>query len=648
MPRRLAVAAFFLVAGQSALAASPVVGTSMQSFSGVIETPHAETLGVGRAALSFTDHSPLPGLSDGNPRSITLNFGLFEGLELGGRLTEVDGEDAARDLLGHAKLRLFSRPGWPSLAVGVQDFQGNRRFGGSAYTVASWSPVEWLRISGGYGFREARLHEGFGSIELSPFRYLTLLGEYSDEVGRAGAGVEIPLSRGISAHLKGAYDFDREDTTVLAELQLPLGRPQRSDDRALEVSDRVAVAVTELGAEALYDGLRAAGYQSVRAAVDAQEAMLCVDPGQRFRAAADAIGVAFGLMDSRLPASVSRFSVILQREGAAQLKVEMSREDFRAFVSATGASSLTTATSQWAPANACGELPEVSTPRTRYEAILSPNLVTFYGTEFGVLDYDLSLRLRLQANLGRSGTFFVSLLSPAARSEDFEPGAVFSGQRSRSGVDQALYQLYARPAANWSTLTSIGFMRVFHNDSAAVLQEQIISSATGRHALRLNVGAFVGQEKQLGVAVADYIWLWPEQDLRFSVGGGRFAAGDTGARAELARYFGDTLVSLFVRGRDREEAVGGISISVPLLPRFSGASTSDFALRGAERWRHGAGSSFSDENGRNPLRPRLLVEPLPDRNLRDTYLDSNRLAPDWVLEQSWRLREAYLQYLYQD
>lgn len=651
MPRRLAVAAFLLAAVKLGHAeAQPAVDTSMQSFSGVIETPHAETLPGGRAALSYTNHAPIPGLSDTDPQSVIFNFGLFDGLELGGRLTEVKGDDAARDLLGHAKLRLFSRSGWPSLAVGIQDFQGNQLFGSSAYAVSSWSPVNWLRVSAGYGFREARLDGGFGSVELAPLPFVRFLGEYSDEATRAGAALRLPVHGSLSATVKGAYDLDREETTVLAELQFPLGAPMPRAESGAPERETVALVVAEPGRDVLLEGLRRAGYQAIRSELSEQAATVCVDPGLAFRSAVDAVGVALGLMDARLPESSTALKVILQREGRAQLEVQVSRADFRRFM-ATGddAALLGAMSARWAAANACSALDEAAVAPTRYEAVLAPNLVTFYGTEVGVLDADLALRLRLQANWGRAGTFYVSLLSPSARTEDFEPGQIFENQRSRSGVDQALYQFYMRPSPNWSVLTSLGFMRVFHNDAAAVLQEQVISSATGRHAMRLHVGAFAGTDKQLSIAIADYAWLWPEQNLRFSLGGGRFAAGDTGGRAELLRYFGDTTLSLFVRGRDRREAVGGINVSIPLVPRFWAASDSSaWRLRGAERWRHGASSSFSDDDGSNPLRPRLLVEPLPDRNLRDSYLDVDRVAPDWVLEHAWRLRDAYTEHLLRD
>ncbi len=623
-------------------AQQPVVDASMQSFSGVIETPHAETLESGRLSLSFTDHPPIPGLSDPSPQSATFTFGFLDQLELGGRLTEADGLDGGRDLLAHAKLQLFARQGWPSLAVGVQDFQGNRLFGGSAYAVSSWSPWPWLRVNAGYGFREARLDGGFGSIELAPLRYLTLLAEHSDQSERAGASVHVPLFAGVSAHLKGAHDFDLAESTFLAELQLPLGAPLRQEAAAVAPAFPQQIVV-EPGVDALVQGLRAAGYRSIRTEVSAGLALVCVDYGRSFRSPVDAIGVAFGLMDARLPGDGQDFRVVLEREGQAQIAVTMPRQAYRRLLQEgdTGASG---ASARWANGDECDTAAAASNEGAEYEAVLSPNLVTFYATEFGELDADLALRLRLQANYGDWGVFFVSLLSPAARTEDLERGEAFGEQRSRSGVDQALYQLYLRPAPNWSMLTSLGFMRVFHNDAAAVLQEHLISSESGRHAFRLHAGGFAGSRKTLSIAVADYIWQWPEQEMRFSIGGGRFAAGDTGARAELTRYFGDTTLSLFVRGRDRYEAVGGVTLSVPLVPRFW-ASDADFRLRGAERWRHSAGSSFSDRDGSNPIRPRLLIEPLPDRNLRDTYVDLDRAAPDWILEQTWRMREAYLDQL---
>lgn len=648
--RRATAAALVFACGSTATATAaqpgPQVGASLQSFSGVIETPHAQTLQEGFFSFSYNNHPPLPGLNDSSPESYILNFGLFDRFEIGGRLTESDGD--GRDLIGFAKLRLFDRAGWPSLAVGIHDFQGNERFGSSVYAVSSWSPWNWMRVSGGYGFREELLDGAFGSVEVSPWRFLTLMGEYSDEASRAGAAVRVPIYKDFALQAKGAYDFDETDTTFSVELQAPLGAPRAAKE---PLPPAPQVELIGAGPVATASGLRDAGFRAVRLNIENETAIACVDH-VRFRSSVDALGVAFGLMDSRLPENVRTLEVILQRDGQAQTLTRVSRTAYRQFIETGDVQALSELHSTWTTGSYCRSLDGEAVPLDGkdpidYDIVFSPHAVTFFGTEFGVLDIDLSLRARLQASFGEYGVFYVSLLSPAVRDSDFDDGGPLENERSRAGLDQLLYQKYVRPHRSWSMLFSAGYLRQFSENYTGIMLEHLFSDESGRHGLRLHTSLLNGGDGKLAATVADYIWTVPEQDLRFTVGAGRFAGKDTGLRSDLTRYFGDSSLTLFVRGESRHEAIGGILVSIPLIPRFW-TSESNLRVRGVERYRHSAASAFTDEDGRNPLRPRFLIEPSADRNLRDHYHDMGRLIPDWTGENGWRMRDAYLDYLLDD
>lgn len=666
---------------------------SLDAYSGLVRTPHAATLPAGQIAFFYTNLEQAPSLP--GTETYGLSLGLFERLELNARLVEGDvllpDGVPVRDFAAGFKLLAFKRSGWPSVAFGAHDIQGNRLFP-SAFAVTSWS-LSSLRVSVGHGRKSETLRGTFGGIEWEPTPWLTLILEHARDHDRAAARLTAPLHRGILLSGMAATELDGDsagDTRFGIELSLPLGGPgpQPSTKSHSDVGAQPAVAKTDplesapstagiattaldgtdpvdtrFGTELslpsgepipqprtethndvavrsaakmsghLESELRNAGMTATLVLQQGNTLTACVDDSLQYRAPSDALGVALAVIGRHRPLDVSHLKVVLQRQSYPLLVALASAAEPTHVLKLT-----------YASLNACdapvGTL--VTTAPRPVEIVLEPNLVTFFGTEFGVLDADLALRLRLQFPVLRTGTLLLSVLSPSSHSSDFADGQNFERQRARPGLDQGLLQWYSRPNAFWHVLTSGGHMRLLGSDTAALQQEHVLYSSDGASSMRLNLGLYHNQKGGSGVGVVELERVFARYDTALSLAVGRFAAGDSGGRVELTRLFGDARVTLFVKAAadgNRNDAAAGMRIGIPLSGRFPGASRA-WVVRGAEHWSHSMQSTLGGTTGENALRPNLLVEPLPDRNLRETYLDFGRATPAWILGHPERVQDA--------
>jgi hypothetical protein len=617
-PGRCVVALAALVSAATAQAAPPEAHLSLEGMSGFGTIPHAETLRSGQLALGYSDLPPAPGLADFH--SYAFGIGLFDGVELGGRLLEgpsLDGTTGpVRDLSANLKLRLFRREGWPSLAVGVQDAQGNRLFP-SQYVASSWTlgPVD---LNVGYGWESENFSGTFGGIQWRPTRWLSAGAEHAGGTDRVTLRLSAPPIQGLQLSGLAVRNLDdEEDVRFGVELSLPLaGRPS-------SVSRPGVPSASIPGA---------GDFAFTRFHDTAGSLTVCVDPRTRYRNPEDALAAALHGVRATEPEGDGRLRIVLFRDQAPSLIATTTPSDLAAYLGGDGTRAPDLS---FAPVREC-RTPDAASGvvlkqrRPPAELILEPNLISFVATEYGTADIDLSLRARLQLPLLAGIHLQVSVLSPSVRSEDFEDGRNFEAFRSKAGVDQALAQWFIRPAPHWYSLTSIGRMRLLQDDLHVLMQEHVVYLRDGRESLRLNLGALDRGDEAASFGILELAHHFIRHDTSIALAGGRFAAGDDGGRLELTRFFGDTAITAFVKtAGGGNDAAGGMRISFPLTGRVL-SRRGGLVLRGAERWSHSQQTTFGDDTLGNALRPNLLVEPLPDRNLRESYLNLDRATPAWI------------------
>jgi hypothetical protein len=285
----------------------------------------------------------------------------------------------------------------------------------------------------------------------------------------------------------------------------------------------------------------------------------------------------------------------------------------------------------------------------RSRLVLAPRLMTFVATEVSSLDYLLSFAPALYVDLWKGALLKTSANIPVAWSKGFDTGEAFRNYRHDSqletlGVYQAL-----RPHPN--LMISVGGGMISH-DVYGTLNEAYWYSNDGAHRLGFQQG--FGKDNNLNfnhtAYLGSYRYTYSPLDTSLTVTGGSFWDNDTGVRADLSRFFGDTSFSVFYKysrtnDTKKDYQIGGVQIAFPLTLR-QGMKPYPVQVKGTDEWSyyletviHGptAANTVGVSIGNNPP----AINPVPA-----VYYDRDRLTPDYVKAHLLRVRDAYVRYVH--
>ena len=625
-------------------------GLNLHGQTGLLEVPTAQPMGTGlsSAYVGQREHAA----AYDNYQIYGFALGYWPELELVGRIVEIS--TGTRDLSGDFKWRLLNRAGF-SLAVGAQDFAGEAQNFRTRYLVAT-QQLGSLSLTVGYGDELDRLQGAFGGVQLSLGRWLDLMADHDAE--QLNAGVRLNLSNGggwrVSALAARELEDERSWAGIL-NLQWPLGyRSERQSDAEASVSSSrvVSVGATGDGWGVTQQGLLAAGLDDLSLGEPAPGTARLIFDGARYpHSHLDGLGVALAVMARDLPANIDTVELVQQSNGVPQIFLRSPRAVAEAWLGGELSdgqwrqAGLVVRYAQSWDADARQMVLRVapSGRATPLTVSIEPQLRSFVATEMGVLDVDVDARLRGSFALGNGARINASVIAPIYRTDDFDNPATFGNQRAHSGLDQLLLQKLAVVQAGWRSHVATGFMRVQNQDMGAVLHEQMLTSGSGHLQWRIYGGYFFNHQTSRSIGLTELNTWFPAQDISLKLAAGRFIAGDSGVRAELSRYFGDTAVHLFWRAQGRFDQAGGLGFSMPIGPRRA-PSLGPVMVVGDPAWNHRVSTTINAADQRNPLRPALLREELPDWDIEQDVYDRGRLAPVWVLKHLGRLREAAWKY----
>ncbi|MBB1416522.1 MULTISPECIES: YjbH domain-containing protein [Pseudoalteromonas] len=178
-------------------------GIAYNGFTGIFNTPTAVVIDKGNIDIGYSNQLEARGkYTDGH--NFTFSAGLFEGLEVSGRITSSSMHDITfsyenkgqiRDLSFNAKYQIpFIPKDWFSVAVGAKDFGGAANQYEAFYAVAS---KQWwdFRFSAGIGASDTltgQLDGAFAGIEYQPYTWLSVLAEHDAEAFNLGARITVP------------------------------------------------------------------------------------------------------------------------------------------------------------------------------------------------------------------------------------------------------------------------------------------------------------------------------------------------------------------------------------------------------------------------------------------------------------------------
>jgi len=581
---------------------------SLQGFTGVLNTPNAETTDEGRFYFLYSNQT------ESNWRRVArsqdnwmMSLGLYDLIEVGGRFVEAPGK--ARDLSGSFKVKIpFIPKGkyWPKLAVGMQDISGGSKaqYLKTSYAVAS-EELWRFRFSAGYGHGPDRMKGAFGGVEAKACDWAYLLADYDTREKNVGVRFITPALFGypvtLHATVKTSLDHDPNRPEFAVGMQLPLGIPrERKEPIALSgpstgeslgeapvpASEPAAPAAPATPAPAqtppslhgqgspqtppplqgegrggdgaissplstLLKRLTDDGFENVR--VGSKGRLLVVEyENTRYNwNELDALGVVSGMAEQEAGAAFDTLRIVEKKKGIAILQVETPLAQLRAFFADasgmdafSGALKITPDISDEEGVTFISGDSRPSYLRATLE--LYPQLATYLGTEVGAFDYLLSIRPELFVDTWKGATVNARWDIPVSWSENYEDGKTFRGDRKGTQLQRVMLFQALHPYP--TVIATLGGGMILH-DSYGTLNEVTWTPGNGNHRFRA-IQLFADNDNgsnRKETYLGSYRYYFAPLDTYLEGTVGKFYTQDRGALAEFKRYFGDTAITLYYK-----------------------------------------------------------------------------------------------------
>ena len=650
---------------------------SMQGTVGVINTPTAEVMTEGLVELQFSNQVDLARLSAKKGHysadQYFVNFGLLPNLEVVGRLANIEddnkidnhymGKSIVRDLSASFKYQIpFYHKYLPKIAIGIQDLGGQASHYDSKYIVAT-KEYGFLRGSIGYGFGSINMLDGaFASLEVKATDWATLLAEHDSKDAQIGLRLNTPssLSKYVDvAFLAKANVSDASQRFSFGlNVRMDIGNSHH-DTRVLSkehddyIPTKHAINTPQnFKTDALKEMLIKIGLENIDIKEGGDSIYLAYENNIFDHNELDALGVVLGAMIA-LDVPYKQFDIVIKRSNQKVKKVSGDLSAYKKVIHAFSKEALRTFRDSIvvsAPTGSDGENLTVENANSSYlktRVTLYPGLTTYIGTEYGVLDYLVSLRTGLHWNLYKG--FDVSFLAdfPMVHSDDLDAktGQFKKANRGNEFVRLMLHR--SDTFGDFINIASIGKERKFW---AAF---ESLTYAKENHTLGVKYayyqsddylfmpGVYGAHIVKRHLLLGSYSYYYDDYDTLFEVSGGQYFNKDRGFEVKAKRYFGDTSVGFFYQKADEQYV--GISLEVPLTPRKS--KDGFLQLKGKNDYSYGLRTTVNDEDGRNTLEPGGLYGIDREFGINRNFLNRNRLNSDYIKKHIPRLRDAYVKYV---
>lgn len=702
---------------------------SFQGYSGLINIPNAMVTNLGTFdALYSNQIEQFRPASIENADNYMISVGMLPYFEIAGRLTE-ERPVGMRDISINAKIqipRFFQNKHIPDIAVGVQDIGGGATNFETAYVV--FTKDFWrFRISGGYGKGPDRLEGGFAGAEFMIYDWWYILGEYDTEKTNLGMRLVSPtdwflspLTLALTAKTTIDKNDGKNDFDVAFQFQFPLGfdhihdklieddqlkkkdflvqpddtsktpQPLQKNSNSILPSKEVDSLDSEI--KNLKNKLVDYGFENVRVGVKDETILYVEYENNRYNHnELDGLGLTLGTIATEAPMSLMSFIVILKEMNIPVLQLRSTLPALRNFMinpersfrhiskyhldkygmSLEGLKDFPedlVISQDILPLDQSirfiGE--EENSSRFKPRFYIYPGLITYFGTEIGVCDYNLSIKPELQVHLWKGGLLSAIWDIPIFYSDDFRDNTLsynLGNARTTPQMESLMLYQSFRLAPGLMTMFSGGLYLkdVDGFENIGAFNETIWNPGNGKHRFKTLVGYFTddrkGEEFTQGVYrpgryyeenmdreiyLGSYRFYWDQFNVFFETTYGKYWHQDTGVTLELKRFFGDTCVSLYYQnvGSGDFSKAAGISISLPLTPRRD-MKPKYGQIRGADQWSHSYGKPIVSEGKPNWLNPYLAVIPETSHNLERNYYNRDRLNEQYIRQHLLRLREAY-------
>ncbi len=624
------------------------IQVSPNGYSGLGVVPSATTLGVGTALVTFDP--TLPGAKNTLGYNTQIGFGLYEGLELVGRLATNDQKcnmykagacpkDMIRDFSASLKWSLpikWLKDHDASVALGMNDVGGAASYFKSYYVVGSKRLGDFdltLGQAKAMGDR-ALLSGGFGSVGYRPTSWSNLSLQRVGQNSWVSASAQSPIpftqaSAYVTVNKRLTDTPLTEKNWVGVGVSMPLDasaslqKSSQSEEKAAPFakSPRNRL-VQDLKPEELSSALTAQGFFNPKIGRQKDRLVVQVENTAYAWNVMDAAGVALGVVASTHGGTgkLENFEINITSRGIGQLQLSGEASCVKRWLqtgevcASLGVRSLlqrniaAITTVENNPPSDVAEVTwtEGSAWSFRPEIVISPTLVSTIGTEYGSFDMDMGANINTILPLWTGAVIETNRVKPLGiGTHGFEKGGVFYGSRLQPLTNRTLlHQLVSVPTLNTQA-------RFSHGTAYTVWQGNQIETSTqsdnGRHRLGLLKGDFkndalaYNNEKKYELATYRYA-----HDDRFStvteITQGKFWGGDRGWIVGQRFWHGDTALNLYIRRSRMTElsplvSFAGIQFSIPLTPRQN-RGVEHAAIRGINQWTYTLETKVFDKDNR--------------------------------------------------
>ena len=625
------------------------IQVSPNGYSGLGVVPSASSLPVGSALVTFDP--TLPGAKNTLGYNTQIGFGLYEGLELVGRLATNDQKcnmykagacprDMIRDFSASLKWSLpikWLKDHDASLALGMNDV------GGAASLFKSYYVVGSKRL-GDFDFSlgqakamgdQALLSGGFGSVGYRPTNWSNLSVQRVGQNSWVSASAQSPIPfTQASAYVTVNKRLSDAPLTEKSWVGVGVSMPLDASASSQKLSESGAVKgaqaakapenrlVQERKPEELSSALTAQGFFNPKIGRQKDRLVVQVENTAYVWNVMDAAGVALGVVASTHGSTgkPENFEINITSRGIGQVQLSgeascakrwlqtgevCSSLAIRSLLQRNLASAATIETTS--DGNSADiSWSEGSVWSFRPEIVISPTLVSTIGTEYGSFDMDMGANINTILPLWTGAVIETNKVNPLGiGTRGFEKGGVFFGSRLQSITNRTLlHQIVSVPTLNTQA-------RFSHGTAYTVWQGNQIETSTqsdnGRHRLGLLKGEFkndalaYNNEKKYELATYRYA-----HDDRFStvteITQGKFWGGDRGWIVGQRFWHGDTALNIYIRRSRMTErsplvSFAGIQFSIPLTPRQN-RGVEHAAIRGINQWTYTIETKVFDKDNR--------------------------------------------------
>jgi hypothetical protein len=643
------LAVFALAAWVSIGAQAADLQVSPNGYSGLGVVPSALSMPVGSALVTFDP--TLPGAKNTLGYNTQIGFGLYEGLELVGRLATNDQKcnmykagacpkDMIRDFSASLKWSLpikWLKDHDASLALGMNDVGGAASYFKSYYVVGSKRLGDFdLTLGQAKAMGEqALLSGGFGSVGYRPTSWSNLSVQRVGQNSWVSASAQspIPFTR-ASAYLTVNKRLSDAPLTEKSWVGLGVSMPLDASASSQKVSESGGVKgaqaakapenrlVQERKPEELSSALTSQGFFNPKIGRQKDRLVVQVENTAYVWNVMDAAGVALGVVASTHGSTgkPENFEINITSRGIGQVRLSGEASCVKRWLQ-TGevCSSLAirsllqrnVASVTSGEGNHDGNSADISWSEGSFwsfrpEIVISPTLVSTIGTEYGSFDMDMGANINTILPLWTGAVIETNKVNPLGiGTRGFEKGGVFYGSRLQSITNRTLlHQIVSVPTLNTQA-------RISHGTAYTVWQGNQIETSTqsdnGRQRLGLLKGDFkndalaYNNEKKYELATYRYA-----HDDRFStvteITQGKFWGGDRGWIVGQRFWHGDTALNIYIRRSRMTErsplvSFAGIQFSIPLTPRQNRGAEM-LALRGTNQWTYSLESLIFERENR--------------------------------------------------